>query len=647
MKLQQFNGGLATRLRPQFLQQNEAVEYLNIDNSTGALTPVKDKLATNIPSNAYNWYSSALARWFSSTVYTSYAELDNKVYTTTGDSIPQVYEAGIQYNMGITAPGPLILAASLPSSVVTDVTLSSANSGSAAALPNQDISYLFINDSAGIYSLTFEVLMTASVIPKTKSYLRGRYGAASDTPSLPVNSKQPGRVFTAAGDLTKKVITISLARTAVFGSNGVKVFRQYKGTWHRVGILVDATASILDATEDISLNEVLDITKHSPLQGVYQYVMTYYDNTRGRESGPSVTSAEFDLSDSGVLNFSSIPVSSDATVTHKRIYRVGGDITNFSLVAQIPNAQTTFTDNVKDLDIGDLLTTQIYLPAPSTLKYICTSNGMLFGADGAKVRFTPIGKPEAWPELYYITFESTITSIAVVYTGILVCTLTKTYVITGSGPNSLSVSSAISTDQGCLSHTSMQVLKGAALWVSYEGICASSGDTVKVISRQQLGKLNITPVDSVLINEVYHVLDASGITYSFDTAIGPIFKKFNFGVTSLAKKDSSLYGYKSGVLYELQKASTNLSFTYLSPKFIEGSFTKAKVYKHIYIYSKGDIIVKVYIKDILVATKVLDTEDNHTISVPQDLQRGYFIQFEISGTGEVFEIEYIAEAVKN
>ncbi len=645
MKIQQFNGGLATRLRPQFLQQNEAVEYLNIDNSTGTLTPVKDKVATAIPASAYNWYSTALAKWFSSTTYTSYAELDNKVYSANGITTPQVYDATSQHSMGITAPTALTLGAVLPSTIVTDVTLASAVSGSAAALPNQDITYLLINDSAGVFSLTFETTITASAVAKTKTELKGRFGSYNGVVSSRVQAV--GRVVTAAADATKRIVTLSNVRTATFGSNGVKVFRQYKGVWHRVGVLVDETASIIDSTEDISLTEVLDLAKYSALQGTYQYVMTYYDNTRGRESGPSPVTNEYNLEDSGVVSFTSLPVSSDTTVTHKRLYRVGGDITTFSLVAQIPNAQLTFTDSVKDVDIGDLLTTEVYLPAPIGINYLCTANSMLFGAQGTKVRYTPIGQPEAWPELYFITFESTITALAIVYTGILVCTLTKTYVITGSGPNSLSVGPAISTDQGCLSHASMQVLKGSALWVSNEGICASSGDTVKVISRQQLGKMTLNPTDSTLLNEVYHVLDASGITYSFDAALGPIFKKFNFGITSLAKKDSSLYGYKDNVLYELQKANSNLTFTYLSPKFIEGSFTKAKVYKHIYIYSKGDIIVKVYIKDQLVATKVLNTEDNHTLLVPQELQRGYFIQFEVSGTGEVFEIEYVAEPVKN
>ena len=41
MKLQDFTGGLATRLRPQYIQLNEGVEYNNINSRVGSLVPVK------------------------------------------------------------------------------------------------------------------------------------------------------------------------------------------------------------------------------------------------------------------------------------------------------------------------------------------------------------------------------------------------------------------------------------------------------------------------------------------------------------------------------------------------------------------------------------------------------------------------------
>lgn len=633
MKLQKFDGGLSTRLNPQFINQNQGVIYNNIDNSKGCLIPAKNKTLTSIVANAYNWYSNSLNRWFGNTSYTSYVEYNSTVYEA-GFNIQQVHTSTISFPMGILAPSTLVGAKVLPSTPVTDVTISSTIDG--GNLPNQDITYLLINDTANTFSTPFEVVHTASSIPQSTvlaKSVRSRFGNLA--------SNAANRVLTAAADTKLKSVTISKPKTKSLGSNGVRVFRQYKDVWRQVGVLATESSTLVDAVEDISANPSLDESKYSPLSGIYQYVMTYYDSLRGRESGPSPVSAEFDLSDSGYLQLSELPVSANSTIDQKKIYRVGGELTNFSLVATISNSTTEFLDTIADSAIpGDLLTTQTVLPAPSGLKYLVTANAMLFGALGTNLRYTPINQPESWPELFFVTFEAEITALATVAAGILVCTINRTFLVSGSGPNSLSVT-PISTDQGCVDHKSIQVLKGTAIWLSQEGICVSSGDLVNVVSRNVLGTLKLDVLDSELVNEVYYVLASNGVTYSFDTAIGQIFKTFTFSVTSLAKKDSTLYGYENGKLYSLFTSSDNLEMHFKSAWFVEGSFTQSKQYKHIYIFSKGDIIINVYINDSLVATEQLDTSlDNHQISIPQELLRGFFIQLEVKGTGEVYEIEY-------
>ncbi|UOF80210.1 hypothetical protein [Caudoviricetes sp.] len=625
MKLLEFNGGLATRQRPHLININEAVVYDNIDNALGTLVPVKDKLDTNINCSRFNYWSTALQRWFTSSSYKYYVDFENAVYYTDGVTAPVVNSVGSIHSMGITAPVSITgsAAVTVQSTVVTDVTTSSVPDPT-VGLPVQDIVYKFINDSAGVYSSQFEVTVNNTTVTRATAVATGRL---------------VGRVMVAASTYTKRIITLSNVRTATFGSNGVRVFRQYKDVWRQVGVLANATASLVDNTEDISANLALDPTKFSPLEGVYQYCMTYYDNTNGRESGPSPVTPELNVADTGVVNFTGLPSSSDPTVTHKRLYRVGGNTTTFTMVTQLANGTTTYTDNVKDVNLtSTTLTTDIFLPAPIGLKYLVSANTMLFGAVASDLGRTPVGYPEAWPTLYFVKFDADITAIAVVYSGIIVCTLDKTYIITGSGPTSLA-KNILSLDQGCLGQQSMQVLKGTALWVSAEGICASSGEAVTVVSRPKLGALNIIPEDSALVNEVYYVL-AGSIVYAFDMALGNIFKTFDLGVNSLAKSGTSIYGHYSGKLYKLFSGTENLTFTYKSPRFVEGRCTEHKLYKKVYIYSKGDIICKVYINDVLVATKTLSDEDSHTIQVPQELQRGFFTQLELSGTGEVYEIEY-------
>ena len=96
------------------------------------------------------------------------------------------------------------------------------------------------------------------------------------------------------------------------------------------------------------------------LNATYQYVYTYYNSYTGVESGPSFVSVEVSPS-SDKVDISGILVSSDPQVTHKRIYRVGGGLTSFTLVDTISAGATTYTDNIADTAVdGRLLETTTY-----------------------------------------------------------------------------------------------------------------------------------------------------------------------------------------------------------------------------------------------------------------------------------------------
>ena len=55
-----------------------------------------------------------------------------------------------------------------------------------------------------------------------------------------------------------------------------------------------------------------------------------------------------------------------------------------------------------------------------------------------------------------------------------------------------------------------------------------------------------------------------------------------------------------------------------------------------------DIILNIILDDEVVATFNLTSKGTHQLQVPQNLQRGYSIQFDIEGTGTIDEIEYEA-----
>lgn len=636
MKLQDFTGGLATRLRPQFLQVNEAATYLNVDSQVGVLAPIKAKEATPITVGQYHAYYEAQQEWVGKTVPTDFLEFQKVLYYTDRVGQPRKYDGTVDQNLGIAPPGQLTsITADLFPEVPIDITLDV--DPTLTGLPREDTYYAFIN------WLTPNRLSAAMVVKVDDA------GRTSIISEATVDVQVPTIATDDPGGLERR-ITLKYPKGIAISDGGigaVHVFRLYAGTYYLVGDLLDATSTVVDSTYDISANEALNATGFGTVRGTVQYALAYYNSVDGTESATSLLSAEVDMTNGGYVNLASLPVSADSQVDKKRLYRIGNDLTSLTLVVELDNATTTYLDRLKDDElVGTLATTEASGPAPDGLSYLATAYAMLFGAVGNKLYFTEIGKPNSWPPLYFLQYEADITGIAPVANGILVFTAFRTHLVTGTGPTSLATQ-LLDGSQGCVAFESVQLLGGAAIWVSTDGICTSGGDYGQVLSKAKLGKLSITPIDSIVFDEVYMVLDNAGTTWAFDFGLGQIFKQFSFGVSTLAVANDELYGWSGNVMYRLLSATTKETFEYLSPRFVEGRVSELKTYKKVYIYSKGDIILKVIIDDIIVSTNVFSEDGGSTIQVPVESQRGYFIQFSIEGTGEVFEIEYEAGPRQN
>ena len=69
--------------------------------------------------------------------------------------------------------------------------------------------------------------------------------------------------------------------------------------------------------------------------GVIQYVYTYYNSVDGTESAPSPISTEINASGNSISV--SVTASPDPQVTNIFLYRVGGTLTQFTRVEELPN----------------------------------------------------------------------------------------------------------------------------------------------------------------------------------------------------------------------------------------------------------------------------------------------------------------------
>ena len=382
------------------------------------------------------------------------------------------------------------------------------------------------------------------------------------------------------------------------------------------------------------------------MDGTYVYVLTFYDENSGIESAPSAPTEEYTVGPTGEVSFVDLPVSADPQVTHKRLYRIGGNSTVYTLVAAIPNGTIAYTDTEADADIGPgILETAGTAPAPDGLTHLAEYNGMLFGALGPRLYFSQVGKPGSWSELGFLVYARTVIGAAKVPNGLIVLTDSEAYLVTGQNQDNLR-SRLVDSEQGCVAWESIRSFGNAAVWVSRFGICASAGGEATVLSLDALGERRFSPRSSAVLNRVYYMLDSDSFVYAMDSRFNLTFKEFDFGVSSLATKLDALYGWNSDAVLELLSSSESLPWHYKSPRFIEGSASELKAYKKFYLNYVGNVNVKIYIDDVEVYNSTFNDKGHVELQVPTKDQRGSYVQFELQGVGEVLELEYLAEGAK-
>jgi len=416
-------------------------------------------------------------------------------------------------------------------------------------------------------------------------------------------------------------------------------------TWYNLGI------------DKPMVTPTISLDGSGVLTGTYRYCYTYYNSSDGTESQPSTYSSEV------ISNLNSIKVaytaSTDVQVDTIRIYRLGGNLTKMTLVVEVTNSTSNYVDNLGDLNVnGFILDSFNYAPAPTGLKYLTESNAMFFGVVGSTLYYSDVAYVNYWSAFNFITFNDTLTGLGAVGNGLLVFTESMTYIVSGTSPKTLS-RYLLSTNQGCVAHKSIAFAKNTLVWISQEGICASSGGLIKVVSREKLGKLNITNViDAEVCDGIYYVAYNDKIL-CYDTrfaaisalttqASGEVFRYIEQKVDSFCNLlyNDTLYYSLNGNLYSLLTSTNSLSFVYKSPKLSDGQISNLKNYKTFYVRCIGNLVINIYINSKLVATRTID-ETTSEMLVPSEDRLGYYIEFEITGSGELLELQYIVEGRQN
>lgn len=404
-------------------------------------------------------------------------------------------------------------------------------------------------------------------------------------------------------------------------------------TFYNLGIEKPSSAPAI-ATSDSGL-----------LNGTLQYTYTYYNVNDGTESQPSEYSGELEATNNKVL-VSNILASADPQVTHIRLYRLGGTLTDMFLVIELDNIDQSYEDNIEDTEIlGYALDSHNNAQAFTGTLYLTQANAMFFGSIGNKLYYTDIGFPDYWSEFNYIVFDDNITGIGVTQAGVVVFTKFKTYIVIGTSPSTLS-KYLLSGNQGCLSHKTIKFINNTLVWVSTDGVCATSGGDIQIVTKNNLGITLFSNIkDAVVYNEVYY-LSYNSKTLAIDFRYGLAFRELSISPTSFMYYNDLVYFVLNGNIYTLGTDSAYRNMVYKSGNIADGSLTNIKTFKSFYVYSTGSLYIKLYIDDNLVLTTTLQGGVEE-LKVPNQYRQGYYFSYEVEGSGELFELEYKVEGRQN
>lgn len=283
------------------------------------------------------------------------------------------------------------------------------------------------------------------------------------------------------------------------------------------------------------------------------YVATFVTDW-GEESAPSKPSdlVEVDQNDSVTIT-RPVPASGETFasrhITKWRLYRSnsGSETAAFQFVAELPIATTTYTDDKKAEELGEVCPTLTWdeppyradlqfdgfpFPVVGTNPFlrglVGMPNGIMAGFFDNTVAFCEPYVPYAWPVEYQITTEFPIVGLGVFGQTLFVGTTGNPYFISGADSASMSAQK-LDARQACVSRRSIASVQGGVLYASPDGLCVADPSGVKVVTlglftREDWQKLDPASMIAASHENLYYLFytGQGGGCLVFDLAAGKL-----------------------------------------------------------------------------------------------------------------------------
>jgi hypothetical protein len=216
---------------------------------------------------------------------------------------------------------------------------------------------------------------------------------------------------------------------------------------------------------------------------VYTYVSAY-----GEEGEPSPVSDAVEIDGSLPVTLTMAGAPSGAyEISLKRIYRSStvGNNAQFQFVAEVPVAQGSYTDGLKQAELGEVLPTEGWIPPPAGLKGLrLMANGAAVGFVGRTVYFSEPNLPHAWPHKYTIDFD--IVGIATYGQTVAVMTTSYPFLVQGADPAAMTPT-RLELPQACVSKRSILETGDGVIYASPDGLVAL-GTSASVMTEAMMSR---------------------------------------------------------------------------------------------------------------------------------------------------------------
>ena len=229
------------------------------------------------------------------------------------------------------------------------------------------------------------------------------------------------------------------------------------------------------------------------------YLSTFV-NAYGEEGPPSQATESLNLLPKNPVTFPagffSLSTSSDAVlmpvaefpaVSKVRLYRTD-ESGAWRFVADIANTAAAFVDTLADAELGEVLPSVGWWPAPSGLRGLTLApNGVLVGFVGKTLHASLPFIPYAWPTEHQFSVDAPIVGLVQTAAGLAVLTEQQPFLVSGSDPGNWSISK-LESPLACVSAQSIVDMGAFGVYASADGLVSVSGASVQLLTKDVLSR---------------------------------------------------------------------------------------------------------------------------------------------------------------